>query len=181
MHVLQWIAVEADDEDTATQRVEALLEQDMNPGFSWFDWFIVGGGRWNVSEDEKESPMAGYITKTNMVISYDKDPNAFRGQIDKCITNRIDTYNEYLAEVKKHDVLAKLDNYGGAMEYDHVFYYLRSVVNMKSGDWNYDSWFYDIEAYSVNATHILSKLDKHDLDTPKTVTGIFLVPVDFHF
>jgi len=174
LHVLQWIAVEADDEDTATQKVETRLEEELNPGFSWFDWFIVGGGRWNPEQYQ-------YKSSSNMVISYDRDPNAFRGKVDELIANRIDTYNQHLAEVKKHDVIAKLDNYGGVMEYDHVFYYLRSVVKMKSGDWTYDSEFYDLEAYSSNATHLLSKLDKHDLDAPKTVTGIFLVPVYFHF
>jgi hypothetical protein len=177
MHVLQWVTVEADDEETAATEAERLLEEAMgdseNPA-SWYDWFVVGGGRWNQMQDP-------YHNSTNMIISYDKDPNGFRGQIDKCITNRIATYNEYLEEVKKYDILAKLDNYGGVMEYDPMFYSLRNVIKMKSGDWTYDSCFYDFIAWSTNATHILSKLDNHDLVTPKTVSKFFLVPIDFHF
>lgn len=174
MHTLQWIAIEAEDEETAAQKVETKLEEELNPGFSWFDWFVSGGGRWNIDQDP-------YKSSSNMVISYDKDPIVFRAKIVKCLQDRISQYNKYLAEVKKSDILAKLETYGGVMEYDPMFYSLRSMVNMKSGDWNYDSCFYDLETYSSNATHLLSKLDKHDLDTPKVAAGIFLVPVDFHF
>lgn len=182
MHVLQWIAIEANDEDEAVANVTSELEVAMGDGenyISWYDWFVVGGGRWNT--EEGDGIMSGYTPKTNMVISYDKDPNGFRARVDKCIQNRIDTYNEYLTEVKKYDILAKLETYGGVMEYDPMFYSLSSLVKMKSGDWTYDSWFYDFIADSSNATHILSKLDKHDQDTPKVAAGIFLVPVDFHF
>ena len=130
MHVLQWVAVEADDEETAADMAESLLNAEMGDGEapnSWYDWFVVGGGRWNQMQDP-------YHNSTNMIISYDKDPNGFRAKLDKCISNRIDTYNGYLEEVKKYDILAKLDNYGGVMEYDPMFYSLRSVIKMKTGD-----------------------------------------------
>ena len=171
MHVLQWVAVEAEDVDTAADMAESLLNEAMgdseNPA-SWYDWFVVGGGRWNPEQDQ-------YANSSNMVISFEENPNAFRAKIDELITYRIATYNEYLEEVKKYDILAKLDNYGGAMEYDPMFYSLRNVIKMKSGDWTYDSCFYDFVHWSTNATHVLSKIDNEQ------GKNFFLIPIDFHF
>jgi hypothetical protein len=177
MHTLQWIVIEADDEETAASTAERLLEEAMgdseNPA-SWYDWFVVGGGRWNQMQDP-------YHNSTNMIISYDKDPNGFRAKIDKAIEYRVEEYNRLLDEVKQGDILAKLDNYGGAMSYDMAFYSLKNLIRFQSGDWFYDSAFFDFTAWSTNATHILSKLDNHDLVTPKVTSGMFLVPIDFHF
>lgn len=177
MHTLQWIVVEADDEETAAAEAERLLEEAMgdseNPA-SWYDWFVVGGGRWNQMQDP-------YHNSTNMIISYDKDPNGFRAKIDKAIEYRVEEYNRLFAEVKEHNILDKLDNYGGVMNYDPMFYSLKNLIRFQSGDWFYDSAFFDFTAWSTNTTHILSKLDNHDLVTPKTVSKFFLVPIDFHF
>jgi hypothetical protein len=177
MHVLQWIAVEADDEETAAENAESLLNQAMGDGdnpASWYDWFVVGGGRWNTMQDP-------YHNSTNMIISYDKDPNGFRGQIDKCIQSRVEQFNEYLTEVKSIDIMSKFENYGGTMTYDMELYPIARMINYLQGDFNYDSKFYDMVHWSTNATHILSKLDNHDLVTPKVTSGMFLVPIDFHF
>jgi len=184
LHVLQWIAVSAVDEDEAVTVTNSLLEEEMgdaeNPS-SWYDWFIVGGGRWNVSEDEKDSFMAGYNTKTNLVISYDKDPNAFYAKIQECLSKRVEDYDRYLAEAKENNVFAKLENYGGVMSYDYAFYALNSLVRYQTGEWWHDSWFYDFTHYSTNATHILAKIALHQSETPNQVSELFLVPVDFHF
>ena len=178
MHVLQWIAIEGEDVDTAASTVQSLLEEEMGSGDnynSWYDWFVVGGGRWNIDEDEQDNIFSGYETKTNMVLAFEDNPNAFRAKIDQCIQARIEQYNEYLAEVKKYDILDKLDNYGGVMEYDPMFYSLSTLVRMKSGDWTYDSKFYDLVHWSTNPTHILSKIDNG------LGENLYLVPVDFHF
>ena len=177
MHVLQWVAVEADDEETAADEAESLLNQAMGDGenpSSWYDWFVVGGGRWNQMQDP-------YHNSTNMIISYDKDPVGFRAKLQELIQNRIDTYNEYHQEIKDKDVMAMFENYGGVMSYSLETYPLRNLLRFLDGDWFYDSKFYDLITWSTNATHLLSKLDNHDLTTPKIVTGIFLVPIDFHF
>ena len=118
MHTLQWIAVEAEDKDEAVFNATSHLEAAMGDGenyTSWYDWFIVGGGRWNTEEDE--DLMGSYVTKTNMIISYKEDPNAFRAKIDDCIQQRMVDYKQYLAEVKESNIIHKLDNYGGAMSY----------------------------------------------------------------
>lgn len=171
MHTLQWVVVEAEDLDTAAETAERLLQEAMgdseNPA-SWYDWFVVGGGRWNDEQDP-------YDNSTNMIISYEQDPNAFNGKLQELISNRIDIYNEYLAEVKDIDIMDKLDNYGGVMSYGMEFYALKNLLRFQTGDWFYDSKFYDFTAWSTNATHILAKISNNE------GKNIFLVPIDFHF
>ena len=177
MHTLQWVVVEAEDLDTAAETAERLLQEAMGDSespSSWYDWYVVGGGRWNDSQDD-------YDNSTNMIISYDKEPNEFSGQLQELISNRIDTYNEYLSEVKDLDIMAKLDNYGGVMTYDMSLYPLARMLDFQQGNWNYDSKFYDLVHWSVNATHILAKISGHQIETPGTPLNLFLVPIDFHF
>ena len=176
MHTLHWISVEADSVEDAVRTVDNNLDSYMSGGevlSTWYDWYIVGGGRWNAS-DSKDL-MDGYKTKTNMVISYKEDPNAFRAKIDECLQQRVTDYQKYLAEVKEYNVLDKLENYGGTMSYDPMMYSLNALLRYQSGDWWYDSWFFDMIADSTNATHVLSKLDNNQGE------NFFLVPVDFHF
>jgi len=177
MHTLQWVAVEADDEENATQVAEELLQEAMGNSespSSWYDWYVVGGGRWNPDQDQ-------YNNSHNMVISYDKDPNSFRAKLQELIQNRIDTYNEYYKEVADKDPMAMFANYGGVMSYSLETYPFRNLLRFLDGDWFYDSKFYDLISWSTNATHLLSKLDNHDLTTPKDVSQFYLVPIDFHF
>jgi hypothetical protein len=176
MHTLHWIAVEANDKEEATTKAISHLEAEMGDEdnySSWYDWFIVGGGRWNTTEDD--GIMEGYKTKSNMVISYKEDPNAFRAKIDDCIQQRMVDYKQYLAEVKESNIIHKLDNYGGAMSYDYHFYALNALLRFQMGSWSHDSWFYDFVTDSTNATHILSKLDNNQGE------NFYLVPIDFHF
>lgn len=176
MHTLHWIAVEAEDEENAVDVVDQTLDSYMsgNDNMStWYDWYIVGGGRWNTEDDD--NPMSGYTKKSNMVISFDKDPNAFRAKIDDAMQQRMADYKQYLAEVKESNVLHKLENYGGTMSYDPSFYALNRLLAYQMGEWSHDSWFFDMVHDSSNATHILSKLDRNEGE------NIFLVPVDFHF
>ncbi len=176
MHILHWIAVEAEDKDEAVSTVDSNLESYMSGNdapSTWYDWYVVGGGRWNTAEgDDFEE---AYKTKSNMVISYKEDPNAFRAKIDDCIQQRMVDYKQYLAEVKKSNIIHKLDNYGGTMSYDYNFYSLNALLRFQLGEWYHDSWFFDMVHDSTNATHILSKLDNNQAE------NIFLVPVDFHF
>ena len=176
MHTLHWIAVEAEDLDDAVRNVDMTLESYMSGNdapSTWYDWYVVGGGRWNTAEGDDFTE--GYKTKSNMVISYKEDPNAFRARIDKCIQQRIEDYNQYLAEVKETKVIDKLDNYGGTMSYDYHFYALNALLRFQLGGWEHDTWFFDMIADSTNASHVLSKIDSDQGE------NIYLVPVDFHF
>ena len=171
MHTLQWVAVEADNIDDAASIANTLLTENMGNGentSAWYDWFVVGGGRWNDEQDL-------YSYSTNMIIAYEDNPNAFNAKIQELITNRIDTYNEYLAEFKGQDILDKLDNYGGVATYDHSFYALSRLLDYQQGKWDYDSKFCDLTNWSTNASYILSKIDSGFGET------LYLVPIDFHF
>ena len=177
LHTLQWVAVEADDVDTALITAKSELESQMGGDDyatnTWYDWFVAGGGRWNISEDEDWQ--AGYEDKTNMVIAFEDNPNAFTAKIQQLIAYRIDLYNKYLEEFKGQDILDKLDNYGGVMTYDPAFYALSRLIAFQQGNWDYDSGFYDLVHWSTNATHILSKIDNG------LGENLYLVPIDFHF
>ena len=177
MHTLHWIAVEAEDVEDAVDTVSSNLDSYMSGNDSlstWYDWFVVGGGRWNTAK-ESDSLMEDYITKTNMVISYKEDPNAFRAKNDDCILQRIYDYKRYLTEFKESNVLEQLETYGGTMTYSPDFYALNAMLRYQMGSWEHDSWFFDMISDSTNATHILSKLDNNQGE------NFYLVPVDFHF
>ncbi len=50
MHILQYIAVKAVDEHDAIQNVRMDLEDCIERGDNWFDWFDEDGGRWASSD-----------------------------------------------------------------------------------------------------------------------------------
>jgi hypothetical protein len=174
MHVLQWIAVEANNEDEAFRTVKDTLESELgNSEYStnsWFDWFVAGGGRWNPNPDSQ------YADDQSMIISYAKDKEAFLAKIDESISNRMDEFNGYRKqfEGKNVDINAKLDSYAGVMNYDFELYPLAKMIDMIQGQWDFNSYFYDMHHASTNTEHM-----KKVLDLRPDVW--YLVPVDFHF
>lgn len=171
MHTLQWLSVEAEDADEAVQKVYSILGSYMPD--VWYDWYVVGGGRWNTAENDDFDE--AYKIKSNMVISLADDPNAFYAKIQECLQTRIDDYQKYLAEVKESNVMEKLENYGGVMSYDPSFYALNALLGYQMGSWSHDTWFFDLVHDSTNAGHILAKINSNEAQ------NLFLVPVDFHF
>ena len=174
MHVLQWIAVKAETADEAYQFVEDQLQTILNESQTWYDWYVCGGGRWNVAENEdwKEAYKEG---KTNMIISSDNLAE-FHERVNKCIQYRVEEFNRYRDELTASgiDINNKLDSYDGNMQYDFDLYPLGKMIDMVQGEWDFNSYFYDIENWSTNT--------KHMLDDIKDVGGVwYLVPVDFHF
>lgn len=177
MHVLQWIATKAEDEDQAYHNVEQHLESQMSGNDSqatWYDWFVVGGGRWNTAQDDDmlESYKEG---KTNMFISSDNMED-FQARIDTCIDNRMAEFKSYRESFEKAeiDINAKLDSYAGVMSYDFELYPLKKMIDMLNGEWDYNAYFWDCENWSTNPDHMLKDI--------QNVGGIwYLVPVDFHF
>jgi len=176
MHTLQWVVVETDNQlvDSkleAAQIADRSLEDELSP---WYDWYIVGGGRWNVTEGE-EDWASDYELKTNLIISHKEDPNGFRGKIMECIEKRIEQFNQYRAEIENLDILGKLSNYGGAMTYDMELYPLVKALNIFQGIWDTDSQIFDLTSGSSNLGYILSQMDRDEGD------NLFLVPIDFHY
>ena len=175
MHVLQYIAVVADDKDMAFRTVKDTLESELgNSEYStntWFDWFVTGGGRWNPNEGSQYDD-----TDQSMVISYDEAPEDYRTMIDSMISNRIDEFNNYRKSYteKGIDVEAKLDNYKGVMNYDFELYPLKKMIDMIQGEWDYNSYFYDMTTESTSPNSLYDSIDKGKKNW-------YLVPVAFHF
>jgi hypothetical protein len=174
MHVLQRIAVQAEDKDEAFARVKDTLEQEMgNNDYSshaWYDWFVTGGGRWNINPDSQ------YEDDNNMTISYDEDPQAFLAQVALAIQSRVEEFNRYrqhFAE-KNVDINAKLDSYDGSTDYSFDLYDLSKMIDMLQGKWDFNSYFFDMTSQSVNEKFMLESIDKGEKNW-------YLVYVDFHF
>jgi hypothetical protein len=173
MHILQWVATKADNIDEAYNYVESNLEQILNEQSPWYDWYVVGGGRYNMTEDEE---MLGAYKegKTNMIIS-SNNLDEFNGRIQTCIEFRIVEFDRYRDEWNRSgiDINAKLDTYDGKMQYDLEMYPLSKMIDMIQGEWDMNSYFYDIENWSTNPIHMQKDIEAGE--------HYFLVPVDFHF
>lgn len=173
MHVLQYIAVKAETADEAYDLVESSLQNDLDTG-SWFDWFVCGGGRWNTQEGD-EFTEAYKEGKTNMIVSSD-NLEEFLSIVDGCIDNRMTEFNRYRDEWKRGNINleATFDEFDGAMDYSMQLYPLGKLIDMYQGKWDYNSYFYDIENWSVNPKWMNEDRINNG--------GIwYLVPVDFHY
>ena len=170
MHVLQWIAVEADDKEDALSTARNMLENimgDEGSGSTWYDWFVAGGGRWNPDTE------SGYEENYSMVI---QGREAIKTKVDELIEYRKECFQEYRDSFTKDgiDINAKLDSYTGVMQYDFELYPLKKMIDMLQGEWDFNSYYYDIQSWSTNPKHMLDRLEKDD-------KNLFLVPIDFHF
>jgi hypothetical protein len=172
MHVLQHITVIADNQDEAFRTVRDGLESELgNNEFAtnaWFDWFVVGGGRFVEGNPYAES--------TNSIISYDEDPKQFLNQVQESIQARMEEFKAYreMYEDKNIDLNAKLDNYRGVMNYDFELYPLKKMIDMIQGEWDMNSYFYDMHHASTNPDHMHKNIDLGNKNW-------YAVPVDFHF
>jgi hypothetical protein len=176
MHVLQYIAVEVEDqledpEQEAMQIVEDFLNSEMGGNDyatnSWYDWFVIGGGRF-VDGDPYESSPNHIIPSTNK--------EEFVSMIERMISNRKVEFAGYRQSFDKSeiDLNAKFDNYDGLMDYSFELYPLKKMIDMIQGNWDYNAYFFDVTASSTNPKYVLDKIEKN-------AKNIYLIPIDFHF
>ena len=173
MHVIQYVAVRAEDVESAHERVSNYLETELE-GSPWFDWFVVGGGRWatNVEENQYNQNWTGDIAPLG-------DPRFF-DYLDKAKQYRREVLAEYKSEAGEVDLAAivtGLDTWDGSnADYDvtHKMYALKRIYEITSGTWDCDSYYFDVETESTNMVHLQVSLDKDNKDW-------YIVPVDFHF
>jgi hypothetical protein len=180
MHVLQWIAVEADDKDEAYRTVEETLQNMLGdfdmPTTTWYDWFVCGGGRWNMTEDDdnKEAYTEG---KTNMIVSYDEDPQAFRKQVEQSMQDRKAEFEGYAKDVDTSIVDKIITDYN-PKEFDfpsfQALYPIKKLIDMAYGTWDFNSYFYDMVSDTTTPKYLYDSIDKGN-------KLWYLVPVDFHF
>jgi hypothetical protein len=172
MHVLQYIAVKADTPEEAIDQVRMELESMLgNDGFttSWYDWFVTGGGRFNSDNDPYTD---GAI---NMIVS-SKDSEAFELILKDCIEARMSEFNRYRDEWNRSNINLEgvFDEFDGAMDYSMRLYGIGRMLGMIQGDWDFNSYFYDIDNWSTNPVH----MNKERIEVG---TLWYLVPVDFHY
>ena len=180
MHVLQWIAVQADNKDESYRIVEDTLQTMLGDIESitntWYDWFVVGGGRWNTQEgdDFREAYNEG---KTNMIISYDEDPQHFRTRLLQCMESRKAEFDDYAKDVDP-SVITKIITSYNPNEFDFpVFqelYPIKKMIDMAYGQWDMNSYFYDMVNDTTTPKYLYESIDKGNKNW-------YLVPVDFHF
>jgi len=140
---------------------------------TWYDWFVVGGGRYNMVENEDMS--GAYVEgKTNMFIS-SKNVDEFNDRLATCMEFRIVEFDRYRDEWNNSgiDLNAKLDSYDGKSDYTHSLHPLGKMIDMTQGEWDYNSYFYDMDNWSTNPEHMQKAIEAGE--------HWFLVPVDFHF
>ncbi len=177
MHVLQYIAVKADSVQEAYDEVETRLQDLLGgepSGGTWYDWFIVGGGRWNTSgsDDIQEAYKEG---KTNMIVS-SENLDEFLAVLESCIDSRIAEFNRYRDEWQRANINLEsyFDIYDGDTDYSMKLYSLGKLIDMVQGEWDFNSYYFDLDNWSTNPTHMT--------EDRINVGGVwYLVPVDFHF
>jgi hypothetical protein len=174
MHVLQRIAIQAEDKLQAFAMVKDTLEVELGSNeyssSTWYDWFVTGGGRWN-TDPEKQ-----YEDDNGMTISYEEEPDKFISQVELGMQSRVEEFNRYRKhfEEKAVDINAKLDSYDGNTDYSFELYDLSKMIDMLQGKWDFNSYFFDMTNQSVSQKYMLDSIDKGDKNW-------YLVYVDFHF
>jgi hypothetical protein len=164
----------ADSQDEAFRTVKDGLISELGSNEfatnSWFDWFVAGGGRWNPNPDSQ------YEDDQSMVISYEESPLQYRSMVDKAISNRMNEFEDYRKSYgeKGIDLDNKLDNYKGVMNYDFELYPLKKMIDMIQGEWDMNSYFYDMHHASTNPDHMNKSMELGNKNW-------YAVPVDFHY
>ncbi len=172
MHVLQYIAVQTDSEDMAMRIVEDTLNHELGideyEGSAWYDWFVVGGGRFTDGDP--------YQSSTNNIISYKDKPEEFLSMVDRMVINRLVEFGGYLSTYKNKNINLDeyLSSYSGHTDYSFELYDLGKMIDMFQGKWDFNSYFYDMHHTSVNTRYMLDSLDK-------LPDSWYLIPIDFHF
>ena len=176
MHTIQYVAVKAESVEEAHEKVKSHLEMEMGPEDSynsWYDWFVVGGGRWATGDENQ------YNDEWLGDIAHQDDPR-FKEYLDKAREYRKTALQEYIDSARKSKILALLDDLEKADPFTEHFrigmelYTLHQLYRMAMGQWSYDSFYFDVEHESANPIHLLNSLDKGDKDW-------YLVPIDFHY
>jgi hypothetical protein len=179
MHVLQWIAVQAEDKDESFRIVKDTLETKMgneDSFSSWYDWFVVGGGRWNVQEGDDFG--AAYDDgKTNLILSYDEEAEDFRVRILGAMEDRKAEFDNYAKDVDSSAIDKIITDYNPS-DFDFAkfqsLYVIKKVIDMAYGEWDFNAYFYDMVNDTITPKYLYESIDKGNKNW-------YLVPVDFHF
>jgi len=161
MHILQRIAVEAENTDEAKSIVIEYIEDSGE--FSWSDWSVVGG-RWG---------------EEDVILNYSETPEKFLEALEQSKTWRIAEVKDYLQQVDVEHVMSLLKNYNGERiafnEQDGMqVWKLHKALEIASGYSNPFSYFYDITGGGTGDKYVQERIETNP-------TEQYLIAVDFHF
>ena len=158
MHVLHFIAVEADSAEDAVSQVDIALTHDNNSLFPWSDWAEIGG-RW---KDEGE------------VHCYADDPTKFEGFLERARLNRVNDIASLLSEIDTEALIDKVRNFDGEYAgYDLDLYRLRQAIAIADDHGRHNQYFYDLKEWTGSFKYLKLRCETDP-------TRQFLVLVDFH-
>jgi hypothetical protein len=170
------VAVQANDVDEAFVSVKHNLEAKLGDDpysdtNTWFDWFVTGGGRWASNES------AQYDDTFTGDVVHQSSPK-FQEYLDKAKQFRQTSLEEYVEQAKKVDLTKIIndvhvsggDDFRAGME----LYPIKKIYDMAMGDWDYNSYYYDMMNDSANMIHMRRSIENG-------AKNWFLVPTDFHF
>jgi hypothetical protein len=175
MHVLQWIAIQAENKDHAFRSVKDYLESQMGDEYnlaSWYDWFVAGGGRWNPNPDSQYDD-----DDQSMVISHAEEPDLFEERILLAMESRKQEFDNYAKDVDPEIIAKVISDYNPREKNFMLFsslYPIKKVIDMAYGNWDYNSYFFDMVNDTTSPAYVFESIDKGDKDW-------YIVPVDFHF
>jgi hypothetical protein len=173
MHVIQYVATQADDKSHAFNSVKHYLEVNLGEHESynnWYDWFVTGGGRFSTSDDPYDDNYQEDVVHQSEA--------KFEEYLDTAHKYRQQELSQYEDEARKLNLTELLDNLQD-FEHDHYkvgsqLYPLKQLYEMCMGVWNYNSYFMDSINDSTNRKYMRESIDKG-------ADNWYLVPVDFHF
>lgn len=175
MHVLQWIAIKSDDKDLAFRTVKNNLESYMSGNdnsSTWYDWFVTGGGRWNPNEASQYDD-----DDQSMVISFEEEPDLFEERVLLALESRKAEFDQYAKDINP-EILTKIINDYNPRERDFTvfaeLYPVKKVIDMAYGEWDFNSYFFDMENDTTTPKYMFEDIDKDNKNW-------YAVPVDFHF
>ena len=178
MHVIQYIATEADDRDEAFRSVKDYLETHLgndpeSPTNTWYDWFVTGGGRWSTSGEP-------YNDDYQADVAHQDSPN-FEEYLMTANKFKLEATAAELKYARNINIAAILDNIENNQEGLYPMYAERSALypfkklyDHISGMWGPDSYFFDIHNDTTNMIHMKESIDNGSKNW-------YIVPVDFHF
>ena len=172
MHTLHQIATQADSKEEAHRRVKDYLEtqlgEDFGPSPTWYDWFVVGGGRWSTSDDPYNTDYWPDVKHTSEI--------EFFQNIAQAMEWRKEQLDRYVTSAKGINLSELLSLIGQVDDFKigHQLYDVKKIYDVTMGMWGHDSYFFDMINDSTTDKYMQESLDKGD----KTW---YAVPVDFHF
>lgn len=195
MHVLHWVAVKSDEtigengidmdeaKSEAASSVNNTLQGDERPYADWYDWFVVGGGRFLGDKQ--------YENSHENVIAFAEDPKKFSKTIRECLESRATELRRRLEEIKSReaqdgksftDRVQEYITYSLSDSTEYPFdplstmYQFGYVSRMAAEYWLPDTYFYDITNGVTEMRYLLKDMEENE-DNDQW----FLVPVDFHY